>query len=232
MAAHASLLYCPLCAVLCTVISITCYTALFTYFWFPAIFSLVIFWYHSLLMSCFWNFLTTCLVLLLLSLLFPTSHWFTLPFSLNFFLYVTGVSRTSWLSINWISSNITWYLQESIALHLTTPAFSLSIHLWCNTSKGVYLAEATCVSFHHHDNGQCLSRSLLFCWLFLGTSLLEDLGFVYWNVGISLIVHNQNMRTCLKLTIIMMMKWDTCSFCKVPHFDVLHHISSQNIYQL
>ena len=34
----------------------------------------------------------------------------------------------------------------------------------------------------------------------------------------------KQQRTWLILLIIIAMKWDTCSFCKVPPFDVLHHI--------
>ena len=62
--------------------------------------------------------------------------------------------------------------------------------------------------------------------MFLETSLPEDLHFSYWRLVISLMIHNQNVnkRTWLTLTIIVVLKWDTCSFRTVPHFDVLHHI--------
>ena len=48
--------------------------------------------------------------------------------------------------------------------------------------------------------------------------VLKSIGFCLLKVGFSLILYNQNInkRTWLTLTIIIAMKWDTCSFHKVP----------------
>ena len=77
------------------------------------------------------------------------------------------------------------------------------------------LAEATCVSFHHHDNGHCQQCSFI-CFDYTirlmptfsrqNPSRLEDL--------FQEIIKQQ--RTWLTLTIIMVMKWETCSFHNAP----------------
>ena len=96
-------------------------------------------------------------------------------------------------------------------------------HMWCRTSKGGTL--------------QKLRVSLSSPWVimvtvsyvrccFIGCFLGQVFQKTWFLSGISLIVHNQNInkRTWLTLTIIMVMKWDTYGFHKVPPFDVLHHI--------
>ena len=59
----------------------------------------------------------------------------------------------------------------------------------------------------------------------------KRLGFCLLKVGISQIAHNQNMNKGhgLALANIIVMKWDTCSFRKVPLFDVLHHIYKKHL---
>ena len=102
-------------------------------------------------------------------------------------------------------------------------------HPYMRSERGRDLAEATCVSFHHHDSGLYVShvRCLIVSW----NKSFKRLGFCLLMFGISLIAHNQNKnkRIWLTLTIIMVMKWDTCSFCKLsppPFRCAASHIQS------
>ena len=86
--------------------------------------------------------------------------------------------------------------------------------LWCNTLKGGNPVEFTCVSFITMIMVNV--SHVLCCFIVSWNKSFKRLGFCLLKVGISLI---------LNWPLSWQMKWDTstCSFYKVPPFNVLHH---------
>ena len=98
--------------------------------------------------------------------------------------------------------------------------FRYHAHAVCSSSKGD-LAEATCVSFLHHNKWSMLA---MFLYLYFDYVLLGwcqpviDKTQVFWKTCSK--KQSMKQRIWLTLTLIMVKKWDTCSF---PYFDVLYH---------
>ena len=106
------------------------------------------------------------------------------------------------LSDNWKNNKCSFFLSENV------------LQLWCNTLKWGNPVEFTCVSFITMIMVNV--SHVLCCFIVSWNKSFKRLGFCLLKVGISLI---------LNWPLSWQMKWDTstCSFCKVPPFNVLHH---------